>query len=157
MLAGAARGLAVTAPGMNPDAGELHNLRRAELRKAWVRTMCRIDGTHDAYSVAVRILDDGIAGSPEGVVGLVLSSVASSGQVGIDGIDTLSAGDFEADHHSGAGRPSFGPVMSELGPVEMEIDAARSLSGSMVGLEGGVSVGDSQSQAAVEGHGGFHV
>ena len=55
----------------------------------------------------------------------MLSSVASRGQVGIDGIDPIPAGGLEADHHS-------------------EIDPARSLGGSMVGLEGGVRVRDGQ-------------
>jgi hypothetical protein len=34
--------------------------------------------------------------------------------------------------------------MSEVGAVEVEIDPAWNLGGSMVGLEGGVSIRDSQ-------------
>ncbi len=45
-----------------PNSGEL-----------WVGSHRRVDRTHDADGVSVRVLYDGVTGSPEGVIGLLLS------------------------------------------------------------------------------------
>src|SRR5215469_39572 len=116
----------------------------------------RIDRTHDADRVAVRVLDDGVTGTAERIVRPLLADITEGGQLGVEAVDSFAAGDLEADHRA-PGLPAGIPVPGELGAVEVEIQAARHAGASMVDLKVGLGVRDVQSEPAVERHGGMHV
>src|SRR5437764_11793282 len=89
--------------------------------------------THDADGIAVRIADDGVPGSPEGVIRRLLAGVAGGHQLAVEAVDRGPVGDAEPEDNAGAPRPTFVPHRCEPLAVEVDVDPVDGPGVSVVG------------------------
>src|SRR5918993_158386 len=128
------------------------------LRGGWGAAAGRVGGAHEADGGAVRVGDDGVAGTPERVVRRLSAGVAGGREVLVRAVDGVPVGEAEADDHA---RRPFGPALvppgGEGGAVDVEVEPARHDARAVVAVPGLRLVGDLDAQAPVEIHRRLHV
>lgn len=90
-----------------------------------------VDRAHEAHGVAVGILDDGVAGTPEGVPGLLTDPMAGGGEPSEHLVHRGAGLELEADDHARTARAGVPPA-GEGDAVEIEVDTG--MGGAVVGF-----------------------